>query len=473
MTEQIDVDVAIIGAGTAGLYALREVRRAKKSFVLIDSGPLGTTCARVGCMPSKVALHIAEYWRGQKDFEGYGITGAEHLRLDSAVTWQALRQQRDVFSGRAAAGAERAAGKQLIMGRARFLAPTLLEVESAAGTQQINAKSVIIAAGSRPVMPGFLQPFAEHCITTDELFEMQALPKSIGILGLGAIGLEMGLALARLGVEVHGADMAQTVGGISDPEVSTLALEAFAQEMQLYLGAPAELLKAEQGVLLKAGDKQVQVDKVLVALGRRPNTDQLNLAEAGFELDERGQPIFNPQTMQMGQHPEFIVGDINGQRALMHEAADEGAMAGYNASQSTPVAFKRKTSLAIAFTHPDLVSVGARFDQLNPDDILIGSADTQSNGRSQVLSEHKGLLRLYADKSSGKLLGASMLGMRAEHVAQFLALAIEREESAHSLLQIAFYHPVVEELIQAAAQDIARHMPDPSGLPLGLVLAEA
>jgi len=137
MTEQIDVDVAIIGAGTAGLYALREVRRAKKSFVLIDSGPLGTTCARVGCMPSKVALHIAEYWRGQKDFEGYGITGAEHLRLDSAVTWQALRQQRDVFSGRAAAGAERAAGKQLIMGRARFLAPTLLEVESAAGTQEL------------------------------------------------------------------------------------------------------------------------------------------------------------------------------------------------------------------------------------------------------------------------------------------------------------------------------------------------
>lgn len=84
MSKQINVDVAIIGAGTAGLYALREVRRAKKSFVLIDSGPLGTTCARVGCMPSKVALHMAESWHGQKDFTRFGISGAEHLQLDSS-----------------------------------------------------------------------------------------------------------------------------------------------------------------------------------------------------------------------------------------------------------------------------------------------------------------------------------------------------------------------------------------------------
>lgn len=473
MTEQINVDVAIIGAGTGGMYALREVRRAKQSFVLIDSGPLGTTCARVGCMPSKVALHIAEYWNSQKEFPRYGISGAEHLRLDSAVAWQALREQRDQFANGAAGNARQAAGEHLLMGRARFLAPTVLEVKTASGTQQVNAKSVIIAVGSRPVMPGFLQPFAEHCITTDAFFEMRELPKSIGILGLGAIGLEMGLALARLGVEVHGADMAATVGGISDPEVSQVALAEFAKEMNLYLGAPAELAKTDQGVLLKAGDKAVQVDKVLVALGRRPNTDQLNLAGAGFDLDERGNPLFNPNTLQVGDHPVFIVGDSNGYRPLMHEAADEGAMAGYNAAQTTPVAFKRKTALAIAFTNPDVISVGARFDQLSQDDILIGTAYSQANGRSRVISDRNGILRVYADKQSGKLLGASMLGVRAEHVAQLLALAIEREETAHSLLQMPFYHPVVEEIIQSAVQDIARKIPAAAGLPFGLVLADA
>lgn len=473
MTEQIKVDVAIVGAGTGGMYALREVRRSKKSFVLIDSGPLGTTCARVGCMPSKVALHIAEYWNAQKEFARYGISGAEHLRLDGAVAWQALRAQRDQFASGAAGNATQGAGEHLIMGRARFLEPTLLEVKTDSGIQQIRAKSVIIAAGSRPIMPGLLQPFAEHCITTDDFFEMQELPKSMGILGLGAIGLEMGLALARLGVEVHGADMAQTVGGITDPEVSEIALAEFAKEMNLYLGAPAELAEAEQGVLLKTGDKQVQVEKVLVALGRRPNTDQLNLAEAGFELDERGQPLFNPHTLQVGEHPVFIVGDINGYRPLMHEAADEGAMAGYNATQSAPVAFKRKTPLAIAFTNPDVISVGARFDELNPDDILIGTAAGQANGRTRVITDRAGVLRVYADKTTGQLLGASMIGVRAEHVAQFLALAIERNETAHSLLQMPYYHPVVEEIIQSALQDIARHIPDPAGLPFGLVLADA
>lgn len=471
MTKHINVDVAIIGAGTAGLYALREVRRANKSFALIDSGPLGTTCARVGCMPSKVALHIAEFWHAQKQFSQYGISGAEHLRLDGAKAWQALRDKRDMFAGRASGSAQRGAGEHLIMGRARFLKPTVLEVEQADGTQQVHAKSVIIAAGSRPVMPSFLQPFAEHCMSTDDFFEMQQLPKSIGILGLGAIGLEMGLALSRLGVEVHGADMAHTVGGITDPEISSQALAEFSQEMQLYLGSPAELAPADTGVVLKSGDTQVQVDKVLVALGRRPNTDQLNLAEAGFQLDERGQPLFNPQTMQVGEHPVFIVGDINGERALMHEAADEGAMAGYNAARNSTVAFKRKTPIAIAFTNPDIISVGASFDELNPDDILIGTAHSKSNGRSLVLSEHAGILRIYADKQNGKLLGASMLGMRAEHLAQFLALALEREDTAHELLSIPFYHPVVEEMVQSALQDIARHIPDPAGLPLGLTLA--
>ena len=141
--------------------------------------------------------------------------------------------------------------------------------------------------------------------------------------------------------------------------------------------------------------------------------------------------------------------------------------------QSTPVAFKRKTAVGIAFTNPDIVSVGARFDQLNAEDILIGTAKTQSNGRSQVLSEHQGILRVYADKTSGQLLGASMFGMRGEHVAQFLAMAIERKETARSLLHIPFYHPVVEELIQDAVQGIAKHIADAEGLPFGLQRADS
>lgn len=467
MSAEIQVDVAIIGAGTAGLYAVREVKRAGKSFVLIDAGPLGTTCARVGCMPSKVALHAAELWRMREEHQDYGISGSQQLTIDRDRAWQQVRSQRDDFAGRGAASAHRAAGDKLLMGRARFIEPTLLAVETEQGAQSIRAGSVIIATGSRPVMPGFLQPFAEHCFTTDELFELEQLPQRLGVLGLGAIGLEMGLAMARLGVEVVAADMAPQIAGIADPDVGAAALAMFGKELDIHLGAAAALEPAEQGVRLKTAAGDRPVDKVLVALGRRPNVDNLNLAEAGFPLDERGVPLYNPNTLQIGGLPVFIVGDANAQRTLMHDAADEGAIAGYNAARGLRQAFRRKVPLGIAFTQPDIVSVGARLDALDADSILIGSASTEANGRSRILTREHGLLRIYADRTDGRLLGAAMVGPRGEHVAQLLAVALEQGMSVHQLLQVPFYHPVVEEMVQSALQDIARQLPQ-GDLPLGL-----
>ncbi len=467
MSQPIKVDVAIIGAGTAGLYALREVKRAGKSFVLIDAGPLGTTCARVGCMPSKVALHAAQMWAVRDEQASHGISGIENLKLDRARAWQQVRSMRDTFAQRGAANARAAAGEHLLMGRARFITPQQLLVSSEQGEQLVNAGSIIIATGSRPVMPGFLQPFAEHCITTDELFELEQLPQRLGILGLGAIGLEIGLAMSRLGVEVFAADMANTVAGISDPEVGQCALDAFSPQMQIYLGAPAQLRQEADTLLLQAGEQQVAVDKVLVALGRRPNLDGLALAEIGLELDERGVPCYDQHSMQVHGQRIFIVGDANAQRTLMHEAADEGAMAGFNACREQVQQFKRKTWLAIAFSQPDIIAVGASFAELQGQDFVVGTAWTTGNGRSRIITSNKGVLRIYADQD-GRLLGASMFGPRAEHVAQLLALAIERGETAASLLQMPFYHPVIEEMVQSALQDIVRQQAKAQPLPLGL-----
>lgn len=463
----LQVDVAIVGAGTAGLYALREVKRAKKSFVLIDKGPLGTTCARVGCMPSKVALHGAELWSIRQEQKKYGITGTEQLQIDRAAAWAKVREIRDDFAGGAANNAVKSAGKHLIMGAAKFLEPTVLQVEGEDGTQRIEAQAVVIAVGSRPVIPSFLTAFRDYLITTDELFELEELPQRLGLLGLGAIGLEMGLAMQRLGVEVVGADMAEAIGGIRDPEVAKYALQAFSNNFPMYLGASANLESAEQGVQLVSGANRVAVDKVLVALGRRPNIDKLNMADAGFKLDEHGMPTFDLNTLQIEDYPVYLVGDANAYRTLMHEAAAEGAVAGFNACRKIPQAFERKTSLAIAFTQPDIISVGASFSDLDEDAILIGTAYSTNDGRSRILSSVPGVLRIYADKKTGKLLGAAMVGTRAEHIAQFLALAISQEMTVHELLAVPYYHPVVEEMIQSAVQDIVRTMPE-SPYPFGL-----
>lgn len=468
MTQEIHTDVAIVGAGSAGLYALREVRRAGRDFVLIDRGPLGTTCARVGCMPSKVALHAGAQWAGRKEFGALGIHGADRLDIDLGRTWAHVRKKRDQFTASATGKARQAAGERLVEGSARFIEPTLLEVDGPAGVQRIRARTVVIATGSRPVMPAWLEPVRERTVSTDQLFELETLPRSVGILGLGAIGLEMGLALSRLGVKVVGADLAPSIGGIADPVIAERAISHFGHEMEMWLGAQTSVSLGEAGVRMRAGTRETEVELLLAALGRRPNVDGLGLAEAGFPLDERGTPRFDPATLQIGDLPVFIAGDANADRPLMHEAADEGAIAGFNAARDTPLRFARKVSLGIAFTAPDIASVGARFDHLDPDRIVIGKASGEANGRARILEAQSSLLRVYADRENGRLLGASIVMAGGEHIAHLLAWAIQRGETAHGLLQLPFYHPVLEEMLQTALQDIVGGLGEELPLPIGL-----
>lgn len=465
------VDVAIIGAGTAGLYALREVRRARKSFVLIDHGPLGTTCARVGCMPSKVALHTASLWKARRLFPDAGLSGSEYLSVHRARVWASLREQRDQFAGGAAKKAVDAAGDNLLMGRARFLAPDILEVDGDGQRRVIRAKAVVIATGSTPVMPKWLSDLGDRVVNTDQLFELETLPESMAVLGLGAIGLEMGLALARLGTSVTGVEMADAPAGLVDPEVAKSALAYFGKEMKMWFGAPAEARLLPYGVAVSSQGQEVVVDRVLAALGRRPNIDGLDLAATGLTLNDRGLPTIDPGTLQAGQSRIFIAGDANGDRPLMHEAADEGAIAGYNAVRPDVTRFRRRTPLAIAFTHPDIATVGARLDQLDPEKIVIGAARTEDTARYRVLHGEGGLLRIYADATSGQLLGASILALDGEHLAHQLAWAIDRGETAQRLLQMPFYHPVTEEALQSALQGIVRSLPGRNNLPIGLELA--
>ena len=469
MKPDLETDVAIIGAGTAGLYALREVRRARRDFVLIDGGPLGTTCARVGCMPSKIALHAGALWAARADMAHMGVKGIDALTLDIAETWSALRTQRDHFSGNTADKTRSAAGDRLIEGRARFIEPTVLQVDTPEGTRIVRARAVVIATGSRPVMPGWLEPLASRAVSTDDLFELPTLPPRIGVLGLGAIGLEMGLALSRLGIEVVAVDVAHTVAGLTDPELSSRSIDRFGREMTMWLGAAASVAPAGDGVLLRSGERETKVDLLLAAMGRRANTDALGLAEAGFSMGARGEPLFDAATMQLGEHPVFIAGDANALRPLMHEAADEGAIAGYNAARGLATRFRRRVSLGVAFSDPDVCAVGARFDELDPDAVLIGTATGEANGRSRILGGEASLLRVYADRMDGRLLGAAMMATGGEHLAHLLAWAIQRGETVHSLLAMPFYHPVIEEMLQSALQDMARHVERDTPVPLGLM----
>jgi dihydrolipoamide dehydrogenase len=446
-----NVDVAIIGAGTAGLSALSRVRRHTDNWVLINGGELGTTCARVGCMPSKAAIQVAEDFHRRHIFDRHGIEGASGLSMAVADAMEHVRDMRDVFVDKVLSSSTDEMGDELIEGYARFLEPDLLEVD---GQRIRAAKAVIIATGSRPIVPIAWQSFGDRVMTTDDLFEQENLPESIAVIGLGVIGLEMGQSLHRMGVHVTGFDQAETIGGLHDPAVNTAAVGLFGKEFPIHLGQPAEVTEEDGKLRVTAGEHSVLVDKVLAAMGRTPNLDRLDLEALGVNLDDRGMPEYDPHTMQVGQLPIFIAGDVTADRPILHEAGHAGRIAGYNAVADKVQAFKRKTPLVITFCDPNIAMVGARLDELDPDTTAIGEMNFGPLGRALIMGKNRGVLRIYADRADGRLRGAAMVGPKGENLAHLLAWCIEAGFSVFDVLKMPFYHPTIEEGVQGALYDL-------------------
>jgi len=211
------VDVAIIGSGTAGLNAMAQVQQAGKTFVLINGGEPGTTCARVGCMPSKALIQVAEDYHRRTHLGKYGIDGHAEMTLDIPEAMAHVQDIRDTFVDRVLGSSTDDLPEDLfIQDNARFLEPTLLAV----GKQRIRAAAVVIATGSTPLVPAAWRAFGDRILTTDTLFELDDLPQSVAVVGLGTIGLELGQSLRRLGVAVTGFDQQAHIGGTRDPEVN-------------------------------------------------------------------------------------------------------------------------------------------------------------------------------------------------------------------------------------------------------------
>ena len=441
-----EVDVAILGAGSAGLFAMSQVKRETDNYVLINGGELGTTCARVGCMPSKVLIQVAEDFHRKSIFEREGIDGGEELTLDVPASMEYVQDLRDVFVDRTLGATDAMDEEHLIDGYAKFVSNDTVEVNG----EQIKAKSIIIATGSTPIVPADWQDFLDDVVTTDEFFELEDLPASMAVIGLGSIGLEIGQALHRLGVKVAAVDQLSVVAKLEDAKVNDTVMASIGREMPLWLSDPAVLEKVDGGIEVSAGENSMVVDKVLASLGRKPNLDNLNLEATDIKLDENGIPLYDPLTMQLEGLPIFIAGDVNTDRPLLHEAGHEGRVAGYNAVHTKIERFKRKVALGITFCDPNIATVGAQLSELNEDEIAIGEIAFAPVGRALIMGKNRGLLRLYVQKSDGLLLGASMCCVKGENLAHLIAWSIENGMTVFDMLKMPFYHPVIEEALQAA-----------------------
>lgn len=474
-----NVDIAIIGAGTAGLSAYRAAKKYTDSLVLIEAGTHGTTCARVGCMPSKLLIAAAEYAHYGQQSDIFGVTYSAPI-IDGVAVMRRVRSERDKFVASVLESVNQFPADHLVSGRATFIAPTELEVSLSSGEKiVINAKRIIIATGSSSVIPDMLKAAGSRTLISDDIFEWQELPSSIAIFGPGVIGLELGQALSRLGVKVAVFGRSGTLAFIQDPAISHYADTEFNREFYLDLNAEVSAVK-EQGnqVVIEylhreRGKVEEKFDYVLAATGRRPNIDGLGLEQTDIELDGDGIPLYNSYTGQCGNSAIYIAGDASNDAPLLHEAVDEGRIAGSNAGRSlrNPEdirACTRRVPLSIVFTDPQIASVGKNLETVRRDCsncYAIGEVSFEDQGRAKIIAKNRGLLRVYGEQGSGLLLGAEMFGPAAEHIAHQLAWVIQLRLTVQEVLELPFYHPVLEEGVRTALRDLHQklHMGSDAG----------
>lgn len=461
--KQIQADVVVIGGGTAGMGAFRNARLHTDNVYLIESHVFGTTCARVGCMPSKLLIAAAEARHHALHTDPFGI----HLDKSSIVVngeevMRRVKSERDRFVGFVVEDVEAWPADKRIIGEAKFIDEHTIQIDD---HTQIQADRIVIATGSRPVILPQWQALGDKVIINDDVFSWDTLPQSVAVFGPGVIGLELGQALSRLGVEVKIFGVGGMLGGISDPVVLAEAKAVFSEELDLHLDAQTEVkLNADGKVEVQWTENDESgvytADYLLAAVGRRPNVDRLGLENLTIQLDARGVPVAHPFTMQTSIPHIFIAGDASNQLPLLHEASDQGKIAGENAG-TYPVIHKglRRSPIGVVFTNPQIASIGLRYAQVvqrykNMDCVAIGEVSFRNQGRSRVMLVNKGHMRVYAEQGTGLFIGAEIVGPAAEHLAHLLAWAHQQKMTIPQMLDMPFYHPVIEEGLRTALRDV-------------------
>lgn len=443
--ENYDFDVIVIGGGTAGLGAYRTAKSLGKKVLIVEKSEFVTTCANVGCMPSKLLIAAAENVHEIKNAHHFGID-VKDIKIDGKRVMERVRRERDRFVGFVKSGAEKIPENDKLMGLAQFVDKNTIKVNG----KKYSANAFVIATGSRVISLPIFKDIEKEVLTNESVFELETIPSSIAVFGAGVIGLELGFAFHNLGSKVtmfsRGNKLLKLGDNINDYLVNHIN-ESFEFETNEPVNKVEKITKnGSVQYKLYYGNKTKIVEKILVAVGRTANIDNL-----GLDVEALGS--FNSLTMQLGQSNLFLAGDVNSDAPLLHVAAKEGPIAGKNASYYPDVKNREYTNvpLSIVFSSPQVMQVG-QTDKL-PKNVIIGTVSFEDQGRSRIMLKNKGLLNVYFDRDSHIFLGAEMLGPNAENIAHLLAWQIEQKATLEQLLEMPFYHPVVEEGVRTAFRD--------------------
>lgn len=464
-------DVIVIGAGPGGyVAAIRAAQLGLKTACVEkwvdDKGTavLGGTCLNVGCIPSKALLESThKFHEAAHDFAVHGI-GADNVSMDVK---QMVSRKNTIVKNLTGGitGLFKANGVTLLQGMGKLLANKKVEVTAADGEAAVyEAENVILASGSVPVeIPP--APLTDGLILDNAgALDIDETPKRLGVIGAGVIGLEMGSVWARLGSEVTVLEAMDDFLAAADKDVAKEAAKLFKkQKLDIKLGARCTGTEIIDGKEVKVkftdseGDKEIVVDKLIVAVGRRPQTQGLLAGDSGVKLDERGF-IFVDENCRTGVPGVFAIGDSVRGPMLAHKASEEGIMvadiiAGHKAAMNYDVIPN------IIYTYPELAWVGKTEQELKADGVKVktGKFPFAATGRAMAANSTEGFVKVIADEETDRILGVHIVGGIASELIGQAAIAMEFCSSAEDLQMTVFAHPTVSEAIHEAALAVDNH----------------
>jgi len=453
----MDFDLVVIGAGPGGYTAaIKAAQLGMKTAIVEKDQALGGTCLNVGCIPSKALLSSTELYReAQKHFGSHGIS-VDGLSMDVG----AMMKRKDGVVRKMARGIDYLMNKngiERVVGLGRIAGPNEVEVTDGKKKQSLKTKRILIATGSSVAGLPFLEIDGETILSSDHAIALGQAPESMVVIGGGAIGLELGSVWARLGTEVTVVEFLPRIAAMFDEDI-TQALQKLLQKqgIKFHLGTGVESAeKTKGGVRLTAvrGDKKVELEaeKVLVAVGRKPNTGGLGAAEAGVELDERGCIKTNAE-WQTNVPGIYAIGDVVAGPMLAHKAEQEAVAAVERmAGQAGRVNYNAIPS--VIYTSPEVAVVGLTEAEAREKghEIAMGVFPFQANGRAVAGGHADGLAKVIADKASDRVLGAQILSANASELIAEAVLLMEFGGSAEDLARTIHAHPTMSEGLREAA----------------------
>ncbi|AEF93050.1 dihydrolipoamide dehydrogenase [Desulfotomaculum nigrificans CO-1-SRB] len=454
-------DIVVIGGGPGGYTAAAKAASLGGQVALVEKAKLGGTCLNQGCIPTKTLLKSTEVLETVKKSKDFGIeVGSPQVSLAK------LLERKQTVIKRLNTGVEFLMKNNkvtVLAGTGKITGANEVTVDTAEGQRVLQAKKIIIATGSQPAsLPG-LEVDGEKIINSNQALELAKIPAHLLIIGGGAIGVEFASIFNKLGSKVTLVEAFNRILPFADEEASNALKQLMGREKITILTDTkvTEVTTAADGLVVKMetpkGQKEVQADQILVAVGRRPNLD--NIIAAEMELaTERGRVVVNSK-METSIPGIYAIGDVTGGILLAHVASAEGIVAAVNAMGGHKEIDYRVVPSCI-YTSPELACVGVTEEQAKNQgiDVVVGKSQFTGSGKALAMGENKGLVKIIAEAATGKILGVHIVGPQATSLIAEAALAIKLGATVEDVAETIHAHPSLPETIMEAAEQAVQLM---------------